>query len=184
MKLRISTLFIVLLAFFQTAAIATAGTITSAGVEKFITSMELLSQAEEQNLLSDIDLDMDGDFSNFISPSGKLIVFSAMSEKLKTNQSDYAVLKNITKKSGFSSVNEWGRTGDNIMMVYMRTEMSDSDFADLNQLTPEILAMIPQEQRQMMESAMSMMSAVQNVSQEDVDTFTPHKKRLDEAMDN
>jgi len=184
MKLRISTLLIVLLAFIQTAAMATAGTITSAGVEKFITSMELLNQADEKNLLSDIDLDMNDDFSDVISPSGKMIIFTTASEQLKSNPSDHTVLKNITKKSGFSSVSDWAHTGDNIMMVYMRTEMSAKEFEQMKQLTPEMIAMIPQEQRQMLKSAMSLMRAVENVSQADIDTFAPYKKRFDDAMDD
>lgn len=95
-------------------------------------------------------------------------------ETLKTDySSDYDKLTDIAKKFDFTSAEDWAETGDAVMLAYfsLREDHQDQSYEGLMKqgLRPEMVKMIPPEKMHMIEQALNMTKAVQDVPKENLE---------------
>jgi hypothetical protein len=73
----------------------------------------------------------------------------------------------VVKDAGFESLKQWASTGDRISAAMIAIEMQ-KDPVDMSEMTPEMIAMVPESMRQQIEGAMRMIKAVEKVPAEDI----------------
>lgn len=117
-------------------------------------------RAENNRALKAINNELDG--SRIID--GKLKMFSMPMARLKQMKPDiYADFDGMAKSCGMNSVKNFADIGDKVMAAYMARNMPPEATAQLAQLTPEMMAMMPPAARQ----GFAMMEVLENVPEAD-----------------
>ncbi len=152
-------------------------------VERFISTMETLEtrKAEFKNI-SDSEPE---NMNNMVASDGSMMFFRSLLSEIKQYPAEEKKLLKIFTDAGFKSTSHWATTGDKIMLAYMGHQMEMQNGAEhsameqMQQMTPEMLSMIPEDMRGMMEASMKMAKAVENISAADKAVLAPYLKRLD-----
>jgi len=95
---------------------------------------------------------------------------------------DYKSLSDISKKSGFSSAEDWASTGDNVMMAYMANKIEAQNpnaLKEIKDITPEMKAKMAPPMVAQMERAIKMMKIVSATPVEDRAAVKPHAAAID-----
>ncbi len=168
------------------AGSAFAQSFSGEDVQNFITIMEEMETLSErypdEDLAGDLGIEP-GDMSAMISEDGNMTIFSRIAEGLDGSTDAQQAARNAILENGFDSLPDWGETSDSIMMAYLATEMDPADMAGMDQVTPEMMAMMPPSARAQMETVRRMMDAIKNVPQDDIDTLRPYRGQLEDALE-
>lgn len=83
---------------------------------------------------------------------------------------DYAVIKALAERHGFTSAEDWAETADGVMLTffYIQQETEGRTIEDKmrEQLRPEMMAKIPESQRYLVENALKMTHRINEVPEE------------------
>ncbi|WP_281301341.1 MULTISPECIES: hypothetical protein [unclassified Iodidimonas] len=88
----------------------------------------------------------------------------------------YQKMKDVAADHGFSDVDEWARVGDQVMGAFMAMEMQnipDESRAMAEQMTPDMLAQMPQAVREQIEGMKIMLAAIKDVPEQNIETVRP-----------
>lgn len=85
---------------------------------------------------------------------------------------DYKKFSSIAKSNGFSSAEEWGKTGDQVMLAYMATQTNIPADA-MAQMDAEMMAQMPPEMQAKMKRGMAMVEMIAAVPAENKAIVTP-----------
>jgi hypothetical protein len=102
----------------------------------------------------------------------------------KTLPGEHAELAGIVKSHGFTT-EQWAAVGDRVILAYMAIKMEDEQpgaMAQMAQMDPAMLDMMPPEMRDQMAGAMAMMQAIQDVPEDDKTAVRGSKPKLDAYM--
>ena len=126
-----------------------------------------------------------GSFDALLDEDGEMKIFRLSTAALAQmpNHPASRDYKQLVTGSGFASLAEFGEKADAILMAYMALEM-DGQAAELDGLSPDMMAMMPPAMREQMAPILKMMEAVQNVPAADIDTLRPYKARMEAAFDS
>ncbi|WP_031552377.1 hypothetical protein [Parvularcula oceani] len=155
-------------------------------VQNFIVVMEEMETLSERYPDEDLSEGLGiepGDMNAMISESGEMTIFSRIADSLDGSTDAQQAARSAILENGFDSLPDWGETSDAIMMAYLATEMDPDDMAGMDQVTPEMMAMMPPSARAQMEAVMRMMDAIKSVPQDDIDTLRPYRGQLEDALD-
>lgn len=166
---------------------AAAQSFTEQDVEKFITAMEAFSEVSDDwpdDFDVEVDTDEGGDkLARVLDDEGRLVVFSTMLGKMKTDDRVESDIRRITRESGFRSPEAFGVTADDILMAYIAIE-ADIDASDLEKITPEMLEMMPADVRAQMEPVFRFVEAIEAVPEADIAMIEPFMPRIQAVIDD
>ncbi|WOI53956.1 hypothetical protein [Parvularcula sp. LCG005] len=134
------------------------------------------------------DLDLENQFSGpdamatMIDKDGNFQVFERILELTKGNQAFHNDVAAAVKSSGFSSLDSFATKADDISMVFMALNISQSDRDEMAQMTPEMMQMIPPQMKPQIEMALKLFEATANVSEEEKALVRPHLKDMEKAF--
>lgn len=177
----IKRLLIVLSSFFVFAAAqAAAGNFTPQDVKNFIKVSEQLDGLEDRYPDADLGINTNDPsaFSQMIDENGNLIAYQRIMKNMPEGPARQEVITAI-KGNGFPSTDKFTKIADSIIMAYMSIELGKQDMNGMDQMTPEMLAMMPPSVQEQMGPVIKLMSAAKNVPQEDKDTLAPHLADLE-----
>jgi hypothetical protein len=161
----INRIFIFLLLLLG-AASAQSQNLSQASIEKYIKSVDMFMNADNAELKAieesvknnqSFKFDTDGD--------GNVRIMSQMIETLSSSQLD--VLNKVAEEAGFDSIKEWTAIGDKVTAAVMAIEM-EKEAVDMSEITPEMMAMMPDSMRKQMEGAVRIMKALEKVPAADI----------------
>lgn len=101
---------------------------------------------------------------------------------------DYVQLNRILQPRGFTSPESWARLGDRVVLAYgaIKAESESPEILLLAQqmqgMNPQLLQLLPPEQRVQMEQALVIADALSRVSEADKQQVRPHIARLDRVF--
>lgn len=84
---------------------------------------------------------------------------------------------------GFNSPEAWADVGDRVALAFVATQMSEADMAQIDNITPEMMEQMPERMRPQMEMMMTMVEAVRNTPESDIEAVRPLSGELMEYMD-
>ena len=161
-----------------------------ADVAGFIAVMEgaeALSERYEDEapeLRAQLETDF-SDFGDLLDEDGDFRIFRLMADAMG-RAGDVPAARaygQLVEDSGFASLPAFGEKADAIMMAWMATRMDASDFAEIEAMPPEMLAMMPPAMRAQMEGVARLGQALATVPAEDVAALAPYRKRLERVLD-
>ncbi|MEM7671331.1 MAG: hypothetical protein AAF317_19775, partial [Pseudomonadota bacterium] len=159
--------------------------------ENFIKAAVDVRALDEKYPDVDVDFDIDDDnpmdaLSTLIDDDGQLRLMQRMFTKIADNAPLANDVERIARSSGFDGAMDFARTGDQIIIAAMRSEMSDADLRELSnaEVSPAQLAMIPKEMRGMIEKALLLRDAVENVPASDVALVREYRNELEAVVDD
>ncbi len=180
MTMRISVLTAACAAVLSFSAAAFAGELTSDLAGKFVGSMsDVMTMSEDMRregkdeVITAAAQPAPGDA--VFAPYAKSI--AVLKEKFPA---DYKKLGGLVSKHGFNSAESWATTGDDVMLSYVALKTLESNpqamasLQAMDNMTPEMLAMMPPEAKAQMEQAkvmMQMVGAVPPANREAVKPF-------------
>ena len=185
----IRTTFAMLGGAFTLCASAWAQSFGGGDVEAFIQVMkgaEALGEKYEDAELPQTGrfrADTMGGFDALLDEDGEMKIFRLSTAALSQTPNHPASrdYKQLVTRSGFASLSEFGEKADAILMAYLALEM-DGQAAELDGLSPDMMAIMPPAMRQQMAPVLKMMEAVKNVPAADIDTLRPYKARMEAAF--
>jgi len=167
---------------------AHADTLTDQTIRSFISSLEALQGMEDEyDELTD-DLAPAEDDGETLDMSR---MFSSSIEQMKGHDI-YDELETVVKQHGFSSAEQWGKTGDRIFQAWSAIEMGEQS-SSMNQEMAKAMKEIDnnphmseaqkQQMREMMGGAMSAMESASNAPEADKRALRPHLDALRAATE-
>lgn len=107
----------------------------------------------------------------------------AMSEE---SPDDYATIKALAEKYGFTSAEDWAETADGVLLTffYIQQEKEGRTIEDKmrEQLTPEMMAKIPASHKHMVDNALKMANKINQVPEENEQIVRGLLPKLEVAM--
>ncbi|GGY50061.1 hypothetical protein [Parvularcula lutaonensis] len=164
--------------------------LTKKKVDHFIAAAEKMQELEEKYPDVDIDFDIDDQdmteaFDMMFAEDGSLQIMRSLMNRVKDEPGVGKDMREIARSSGFSSLDEFGSVGDQLILAIARLEVSKADLAEMEQVAnmpPEQLAFVPANMRPMVERMGKFSKALQAVSESDLALAREAKPRLD-ALD-
>lgn len=157
-----------------------------AEVENFIKAAADVRALEEKYPDVDVDLDIDDQdpmnaLGTLIDEDGQLRLMQRMFTEMSGNEPLAKDVERISRSSGFDGTMDFARIGDQIIIAAIRSEMSPSDLKELSnaEVSEAQLAMIPKEMRGMIEKALLLRNAVENVPESDVTLVREYRDQLE-----
>ncbi|NMT62962.1 hypothetical protein [Marinobacter orientalis] len=162
---------------------ANAETLTDQTIRSFISSLEALQDMEEEfDELTD-DLSAEEEAAEMPDMSR---LFSSSVEKRKGHDA-YNRMEDVVQQHGFSSAEDWGRTGDRIFRAWSALEMGEQSgeanremaraMEEINN-NPNMSEAQKQQMREMMGGAMSAYEQAANAPEEGKRAVRPHMDAL------
>ncbi len=168
---------------FALASTAHAESLTDSTVRSFINSLETLQGMEDEfegmaeGMSREDETEQMPDLSR---------IFSSSVEKMK-GHGMYRQLEDVVKQHGFSSPEQWGKTGDRIFQAWSALEMGEQS-GQMNQEMAKAMEEInnnpnmseaqKEQMREMMGGAMSAYEQAANAPEEDKRAVRPHMDAL------
>ncbi|MDL0431957.1 hypothetical protein QPM17_12500 [Marinobacter sp. TBZ242] len=162
---------------------AHAETLTDKTVRAFISSLEELQSMEDE--FAELTEDISDEESAAEMPDLSRL-FSSSVEQMKGHDA-YNRMEDVVQQHGFSSAEEWGRTGDRIFRAWSALEMGEQSGQVNQEMTrameeinnnPHMSEAQKQQMREMMGSAMSAYEQAANAPEEDKRAVRPHMDAL------
>ena len=177
--MRLVTIFISSL-FFSAAAFASDAPLTEDEARRFVASLaavETLGDAfEAEGKIDNLQFDSRPKAGEAFKPFSKGV--TALEENYPA---DHARLAKALKPHGFSA-DDWGATGDRVMIAYIAVTMQEDDPRTLEMMEgmdASMMEMMPPEMRTQMEGVFAMMETVKNAPEADKATVAAVKADLD-----
>lgn len=183
-----TTFLTVFCCLFALASTAHAESLTDSTVRSFINSLETLQSMEDEfeGLAEDMSTEDGAEQRPDLSR-----IFSSSVEKME-GHGMYRQLEDVVQQHGFSSPEEWGKTGDRIFQAWSALEMGEQS-GQMNQEMAKAMEEInnnpnmseaqKQQMREMMGGAMSAYEQAANAPEEDKRAVRPHMDALRSATD-
>lgn len=95
---------------------------------------------------------------------------------------DYKRLESAVSGHGFKSAADWAQTGDAVMLSYVALKTGEANpqgMAAMEQMTPEMMEMMPPQAKAQFEKAREMMKAVQAVPPANREAVKPHASAIE-----
>jgi protein-tyrosine-phosphatase len=166
-----------------------AEALTDEKVQSFISSLETLQGMEDEFEELNEDLATEEDATEMPDMSR---IFSSSVEKMKGHEM-HDRLEEVVQQHGFSSPEEWGRTGDRIFQAWSALEMGeqsgqvDQEMAKAMEEidnNPNMSEAQKQQMREMMSGAMSAYKQAANAPEADKRAVRPHIEALRGATES
>ncbi|HEY9119549.1 MAG TPA: hypothetical protein VIN33_07305 [Marinobacter sp.] len=166
-----------------------AEALTDEKVRSFISSLETLQGMEDEFEELNEDLATEEDATEMPDMSR---IFSSSVEKMKGHEM-HDRLEEVVQQHGFSSPEEWGRTGDRIFQAWSALEMGeqsgqvDQEMAKAMEEidnNPNMSEAQKQQMREMMSGAMSAYKQAANAPEADKRAVRPHIEALRGATES
>jgi len=111
---------------------------------------------------------------------GELRLYSVPLERVREEApSAYGQIDKEARTCGMGSAEALGKVGDKVIAAYIASQITPAMRAQMNQLTPEMMAMMPPQAKQ----SFAMVNALENVPAENIAALTPDvMKKLEVAM--
>ena len=166
-----------------------AEALTDEKVQSFISSLETLQGMEDEFEELNEELATEEDATEMPDMSR---IFSSSVEKMKGHEM-HDRLEEVVQQHGFSSPEEWGRTGDRIFQAWSALEMGeqsgevDQEMAKAMEeidKNPNMSEAQKQQMREMMSGAMSAYKQAANAPEADKRAVRPHIEALRGATES
>ncbi|GER07492.1 hypothetical protein GCM10007972_21220 [Iodidimonas muriae] len=122
------------------------------------------------------------------TPESGFTPYSRGAAWLENNSPEnFNAMMELVESNGFSDVQSWARTGDQVMAAFMATEietMSPESRRMAEQVSPEMLAQMPHGVREQIEGMRVVLDAVKQVPQAHIDIVRPLIPLLKEKIGN
>ncbi len=162
------------------AAAAHAEKLSQSNMDKYIESIDALVNSENKNIKAIQAKLQQGQNVQFdVDENGNIALMSQMLKHLDAPMLD--ALTDIVEDSGFDSVQNWASVGDKVSAAMMAIEMRKQPM-DMSQMTPEMIAMMPENMRAQIEGAMRLIKATENVPEEDITLVQANYEKLKKHM--
>ncbi|MEO0879147.1 MAG: hypothetical protein AAFY22_05475 [Pseudomonadota bacterium] len=157
---------------------AFAGDLTTDQARRFAESLPAATELGQELEAKGLDEVFDKE-PTFLAGEEFRMYSSGVELLKKDHAAEYSQLTNVVKKHGFTNGLEWARVGDKAMLAYiaLKTPPMADAMADVS---PELLKMLPPEQRVQFERGKAMIAAIDAVPEADKEAVRPVLALLDE----
>lgn len=187
--IRLRPVLLTVICLFALASLnARAETLTDQTIRSFIGSLEQLQSMEDD--FDELTEDLSTEEENAEMPDMSRI-FSSSVERMKGHDI-YNRIEDVVQQHGFSSVEQWGKTGDRIFHAWSALEMGQQS-GEMNQEmarameeinnNPNMSEAQKQQMREMMGGAMSALEQAANAPEADQQAVRPHMDALRSVTD-
>jgi len=165
-----------------------AGTLSDAQVQNFIGTMKGV-QKMGRHMKAEGKNDVVSDqVRHAMATKSEFTPFSTSVETLKAQLPDqYKELTKIVTEQSFSSAEDWGKTGDQVIAAYISEKMLSSSAQTPEQIKaqmdPKMLEQMPPNLRAQMEQTFAMMNKVLEVPEADRAVVRPYMDQIDQDFD-
>ena len=184
-----------LLASASLVSAAAAQSFTGQDVERFLDLANAMQEIgdkypdDEMSMALRADLEEAGGqgLPGLLDDEGRLAIFETIVEALEQPGEGPAEkdMRKAVKEAGFKSLPAFADKGDAMMMAFMalmfEEEGGGAAMAEMADLDPSMMAMMPPQMREQIDAMMKMAAAVDQVPAADIDTMRPYRARF-EAM--
>lgn len=170
---------------FVSGAFAADGALTVDAAKRFVASLDsvktLAEDFEESGKAEALQFDAMPKAGEPFKPYSKSI--AALKDKYPA---DYSKLQSSVKPHGFNA-EEWGAVGDRVMVAYLARKMEKENpdaMAQMAQMDPNMLNMMPPEMKAQVMQAKAMLEAVAAAPAEDKKAVAEVEDELDAFMED
>lgn len=157
-----------------------AGSLSQGSLDQYIQSMELLKNSTNKEIISIRDGFQNNTQIKFdVDEQGNIAIMSQAIKQL--DDSKIGALNKVIKAADYNSIDTWTKVGDKIAAAMMAFQMKKEP-TDLSQMTPDMLAAMPESMRAQIEGAMRMMKAAQKVPEGDIALIKANYSKLQNLM--
>ncbi|MDT0595145.1 hypothetical protein [Glaciecola petra] len=172
---------IIILFLLFVAASAQSQSLSQSTLEKYIKSIDMFVNTDNKEIKAIEESFKNNQNFNFDTDSnGNISIMSQMLGQLDSSQMD--AISEVAEDAGFDSIKEWASIGDRVSAAMMAIEM-EKEPVDMSELTPEMMAMVPESMRQQMEGAIRVMKAIEKVPAADIAIVKANYEELKKHMD-
>lgn len=181
MKLNLANRIFVIFFLVVAAGVSHSQSLSQSVIDKYMDSIEMFMTTDDPEIKSiEESFKNNQNFSFDTDEDGNIRIMSQMLEKLESSQVD--ALSDVIEDAGFDSVKEWAAVGDRVSAAIMAIEM-ENEPVDVSEMTPEMLAMVPESMRKQIEGVMRVMKAVEKVPADDIKIVKANYAGLKKYMD-
>lgn len=175
-----SGIFIALVLLFGTTN-AQSQSLSQSTIDKYIKFIDMLMTSDDPEIKAIEDSFNNTQGFNFdTDANGNISIMTQMLGQLAPSQID--ALTEVAEDAGFDSIKEWALIGDKVSAAMMAIEM-EKEPVDMSEITPEMMAMVPESMRKQMEGAMRMLKAAEKVPAADIAIVKANYDELMKQMD-
>lgn len=161
----LTVIFIALILLFGATSVHSQS-LTQSSIDKYIKSIDMFMNTDNPKINAIEESFTNNQGINFDTDAdGNISIMSQMLSQLNSSQKD--ALTVLAEDAGFDSIEQWASTGDKVSAAMMAIGM-ENEPVDMSEMTPEMMAMIPESMRKQMEGAMRMVKAVEKVPAADI----------------
>lgn len=180
MKTSFITKVFVFVSFLVLSMSAQSEDLSQALIDKYADSIKFLKSSDdkhikaiEEKVLSNPDIDFDLDENGQFSIVRNLI--SSLDAK------SVEALSDAVEDLGFSSLDSWALIGDKVGGAMAAINLQNEP-VDLSEMTPEMIAMMPESMRADFEDLLGAIEAVKNIPEADIELVRKNFSKLSVLM--